>query len=489
MDNMIQSYMEETEDMIQKAEECIIRLEREYSDVDVNELFRIAHTIKGSSHMVGYEDIGNLMHRIEDMLDCARNGSILFDQSVVSLSFDGLDNVKKMLRFKVEPCPTEMMEELIRDASKISDRVEGFIKANKKEQKKENIKKPETGIVSTLLNKEPKGKYKYYITFIIEEDVPMMSPILMIILKSIEELGTLVYSSVTDDYFSGTTNDNEMRTFDVILCTDIDAAQLYTYFSIFYVEKINIINLSRSIHAVNDYCFEETDYVPHVIIIKVIMKLYKIVFNRPAAYKMNKEERYNVKNLQCVAIDALDRMQNENKEKINEYKEEFNKLFNIILKIQNEKIKTEEKFWVNSQGQMIRLIDKLYNETKGKYIVQIIKSPKDNFIDNLKNFIGMVNKSRTLIILIDISKLNIIHEHEIRDLIKIKKELQDQGIEISLIVEGTGARRIINIFDSIQQVDNFNVFASEVEAILGMFRADDSFNRIMKRIRNVEHEE
>jgi len=52
--------------------------------------------------MVEYEDIGNIMHKIEDMLDCARNGSILFDQSIVSLCFEGLDIVKKMLQYKKE---------------------------------------------------------------------------------------------------------------------------------------------------------------------------------------------------------------------------------------------------------------------------------------------------------------------------------------------------------------------------------------------------
>ena len=84
MDTMIASYMEETEEMLQRAEECIIRLEMEYSPIEVNELFRIAHTIKGSSHMVGYEDIENLMHKLEDMLVSARKGPIMFDQSIVS---------------------------------------------------------------------------------------------------------------------------------------------------------------------------------------------------------------------------------------------------------------------------------------------------------------------------------------------------------------------------------------------------------------------
>lgn len=100
MDAMIQSYMEETEEMLQRAEECLIQLEMEYSSASVNELFRIAHTIKGSSHMVGYEDIGNLMHKIEDMLDCARNETIPFDEKIASLCFDGLDTVKKCCSLK-----------------------------------------------------------------------------------------------------------------------------------------------------------------------------------------------------------------------------------------------------------------------------------------------------------------------------------------------------------------------------------------------------
>ncbi|MBZ4669024.1 MAG: signal transduction histidine kinase, partial [Defluviitaleaceae bacterium] len=116
MDTMFQLYMEDTEEMLQKAEECLIRLEMEYSSVEINELFRIAHTIKGSSHMVGYEDIGNIMHKIEDMLDCARNGFILFDQDIVSLCFKGLDIVKQMLEYKKEgsgEVPKDLMDEAL----------------------------------------------------------------------------------------------------------------------------------------------------------------------------------------------------------------------------------------------------------------------------------------------------------------------------------------------------------------------------------------
>ncbi len=487
MDTMIQSYMEETEDMLQKAEECIIRLEMEYSSVDVNELFRIAHTIKGSSHMVGYEDIGNLMHRIEDMLDCARNGSIVFNQSIVELCFDGLDAVKKMLQAKDESGSQVNMSEHNEDALRISERIEGFIRSNKRKNKKKATSQEEEGLVSTLLNKEPKGRNKYYITFVLDEDAPMISPILLIILKSIEDIGTLLYSSVSDDYFVEAANDTELKTFDIILCTDAEEGELYTYFALFYVMKINIINLNRSLHEMNDYCFNEVDISPYVIVMKAIMKLYQYIFNQSSEFEIHNEEGYCLEKLQKEAIEALKRIKK--KDKSEEYIKNLNKLFGFILKAIDDKGKISEKTRMNSQGQLIKIIEGLYQEVKGKHIVRTIKPQKDRFMKQLKNFIGMVNRSSTLILLVDISNLDILHEYEIKDIIELKNDLLNQGIELALIAEGPRVRRIINIFDSIKPIFDFRLYKSELEAIFGIFKTVDSFHRIMNRIEDLEREQ
>jgi len=97
----------------------------------------------------------------------------------------------------------------------------------------------------------------------------------------------------------------------------------------------------------------------------------------------------------------------------------------------------------------------------------------------------MVNKSPTLIILIDLSKLAILHENEVKGLIEIKKQMEAQDVEIGIIAEGPDARRIINIFDSIKPVEEFNLFRSELETILGMFHSEDSFHRISKKVKDV----
>lgn len=479
MDTLIQSYMEETEDMLQKAEECIIKLETDYSSADVNELFRIAHTIKGSSHMVGYEDIGNLMHSIEDMLDLVRNDSIPFDPSIVSLCFAGLDLVKKMLQGKTDSCSSDLMEELEEDSSKLREKIEHFTKSNMKEKEKNVIEPNELGIVSGLLMKEQKGKYKYYITLTIEEDAPMISPVLMIVFKSIEDIGTLVYASVTDQFFNGGENDKNLRNFDLILCTDFEEAELYTYFALFYVEKINIINISRSLHEKNDYYYGETDYSPYIIIFKVIMKLYQLVSKESNDKELKGVEVQKlVTELSKQAVDAFSRIKNKDKSKA--YIMNFQASIDSVIMGENAGL--EDRDLKKQQEQIIKLIEQLYLQTKGKYIIRIIKSEQDNFIQGLKNFIGLVNKNSTLIILIDISNLDILHENELKEFIGIFKELQDKGIEIGLISDGPHVRRLVNIFDSIKPVCDLKLFASELEAILGLFQADDSYQRIMNRI-------
>lgn len=474
MDTMIQSYMEETEEMLQKAEEYIIRLESEFSSDDINELFRIAHTIKGSSHMVGYEDLGNLMHKIEDMLDMVRNGLVLFNKEVASLCFEGLDVAKKILQSKIETYTDDLNYDYSEDAAAIGIKIQNFVTARK--VKKENTygKNEKSGIVSSLLNQKCKGKNKYYITFIIEEDAPMISSVLTLILKSIENLGTLLYSSVNDDLLSCVA-DSEIRTLEIILCTDIEEAELYNYFNLFYVEKINIINLNRNINEANDYRLNVSDYTPYMVLLKSIMELSQLAFCNSKEIDLNQSQNNTT--------DALGKLSN--KAKAAEYAKEFSELFSLAKKMFNARTVSNRKIKSDIQKQLTDFIEKVYYSIKGKYIIKYIKPVQENFINSLKNFIELINKTSTIIILIDLQHLYILHEREIKELVSIGNELQKQGIELGLITYGSGSKRIFNIFDSIKPVYEFNLFSTELDAILRMFISSDTFQRINKKINQI----
>jgi hypothetical protein len=486
MDTLIQTYLEETEDMLQRAEECIMRLEVDYSDLDVNELFRIAHTIKGSSQMVGYEDIGNLMHRVEDMLHFARNGSIIFNQSIVDICFEALDIVKKMLQYKNELGSQEIMDSINNSTFRISEKIQVILRKDVKETPKDVIESSEDGIISSILCKEPKGENKYYITFFIQEDAPMVSPVIIMILNGIQEIGTLIYSSVDDKYFLETSVDNDMKMFDVIIDTDVNEAELYTYFSLSYIEKINIVDLSRCKVEQNDYSFTDDENTVYLIIMKAFVNIYKIVFSLSKQLKISKKNANIMKSLHCEAVNAANRIKN--KEKISSFIKDFDEIYNKIINMNELQFQVRKEFVPIIKEQMASMMERAYKHTKGKNIVSVFKAGQGNFINGLKNFIEMLNKSSTVILLIDLSKLNMLHENEVKYVIDIKKRMQDKDIEIGIIAEGTNAIRIINIFDSIKQVEEFHVFHSELEAILVICNCDHSFPRVVKRLKDVQYD-
>jgi len=481
MDPMIQLYYEESEEMLQKAEECMIRLEVEYSGVDINELFRIAHTIKGSSHMVGYADVGNLMHKIEDMLDCARNGSIPFNQSIVSLCFDGLDITKKMLLYKKEYGPDQMMESLAEEARHITERTEILICANKKVGVMAETQKTEAGIITSYLGKRSNEKNTYFITFFFEDDISMISPVLLMILNCVEEIGTLVYSSVDDNYFDGNGGDRELPSYDIILSTDTDEAELYANFDVTYVEKINIVDLSRSKVAQNDYRFMAVDNQLNVLILKALIQLCKIDLNKKI--RMSSEEIEQMKSLHYQVIKAMASMKNN--VKVAEFLEDFKTLYRMAVKSYDEQKIADQHFFLDFENKMAGFIENGFNDIKGKYVVSIFKAEKVNFISRLRIFIGKMNKTSTYIFLIDISQLTIVDEKELKDLIGIKRQLESKNIELGLIAEGPETRSIINIFDSIETIEKFQVSKSGTDAILKILRSEGFLKRISAKTDNI----
>lgn len=483
MDNMIQSYMEETEELLQSAEACIIRLEMEYSSEDVNELFRIAHTIKGSSYMVGYEDVGSLMHKIEDLLDGVRNGAVSFEQSIVLLCFEGLDTVKKILGHKKKEGLPEEMEGLAHTAAQISQKADDFLRSCKKLEPEPVAEDEETGYVASLLKKKPQGRNKFFITFFIEDDAPMLSPVLLLVLNTVDEIGTLVYASVGDEYLSGTGELNPIKHFDIILSTNVEEAELYTYFGLFYIERINIVDLSRSKLEANDYFYANEEYSSYLIYMKALMLLYRMIMGLSNESGINKSDVQKLISLQAQAMNVFNKIKNQ--EALGNFIADFNFLYGQVAQIGEGQMSVDEQLCVVMQQQIEKLIERAHNYVKGKHLIRVFKSQKDGLIGRLNSFIGMLNKSSVFILLIDLSELVLLKEDEVKELIRIIRQLETQHMEIGLIVNGFRNRRIINILDAIGAVEELPVYKSETDAMLGLFGSQKCYQKINQRMRNI----
>jgi two-component system chemotaxis sensor kinase CheA len=94
----MQVFLEEAEEQIALLDRSIVGLEGNGDDPQLlQEIFRAAHTIKGSSAMLGHQRMTELTHAMESLLDLLRKGKLKASEEVVDCLLQGLD-ILKILR-------------------------------------------------------------------------------------------------------------------------------------------------------------------------------------------------------------------------------------------------------------------------------------------------------------------------------------------------------------------------------------------------------
>ena len=78
MDNMLEMYLYETNTLLDQLDELLIEAEKneDFTTNDVNEIFRIMHTIKGSSAMMEFSPLMEIAHHIEDLFFYIRENGL-----------------------------------------------------------------------------------------------------------------------------------------------------------------------------------------------------------------------------------------------------------------------------------------------------------------------------------------------------------------------------------------------------------------------------
>ncbi|KIL44907.1 chemotaxis protein CheA [Jeotgalibacillus soli] len=98
MSQYLEVFIEESKEHLQNCNEQLLELEKNPQDLKVvNEIFRSAHTLKGMSATMGYEDLANLTHQMENVLDAIRNEKIAVSTSVMDIVFLAVDDLEDMI--------------------------------------------------------------------------------------------------------------------------------------------------------------------------------------------------------------------------------------------------------------------------------------------------------------------------------------------------------------------------------------------------------
>jgi len=92
MNQYLDIFVEESREHLQSLNSSLLQLEKDPADKGVlNEIFRVAHTLKGMSGTMGFTRMQRLTHHMEDVLDALRNDRISANSDMVDILFKCLD--------------------------------------------------------------------------------------------------------------------------------------------------------------------------------------------------------------------------------------------------------------------------------------------------------------------------------------------------------------------------------------------------------------
>ncbi|MFC7187258.1 chemotaxis protein CheA [Halorubrum yunnanense] len=98
MDSHRAAFVAEAEDGITDLNNALLALEADPEDAEaMDDVFRVAHTLKGNAAAMGYEDVSDFGHAMEDLLDAVRQGDREVTPELMDLLFEGVDTVEAMV--------------------------------------------------------------------------------------------------------------------------------------------------------------------------------------------------------------------------------------------------------------------------------------------------------------------------------------------------------------------------------------------------------
>ncbi|WP_111290950.1 chemotaxis protein CheA [Bacillus safensis] len=92
-------FLDESREHLQTCNEKLLELEKNPTDLQlVNDIFRAAHTLKGMSATMGFDDMAHLTHHLENMFDAIRNEQMIVTPESMDTMFEALDHLEAMVQ-------------------------------------------------------------------------------------------------------------------------------------------------------------------------------------------------------------------------------------------------------------------------------------------------------------------------------------------------------------------------------------------------------
>ena len=311
-------FLEESMENLQTLNESLLELEQHPEDIDkLNEIFRVAHTIKGMAATMGFSQMAELTHKMEDVLSKFREGKLKVTEKVVTVLFTCLDTLERMVNNISEGISEEIsIEDILHDLHSIAEgnatpenlEKENEVAAENNSDFNERISLNEydINVVKQAMDKKFNA---FEIKIQISENTLLKSARAFLIFKSLEEYGEIIKSIPGAEDIE---NENFEFEINLIYITNRDKAEIIDILiNISEVEKVMVENVDIKINSDKFTAItQEINIVEKSPEVKAVPTK-----NMTAVEDKNKDKKENVAHKKAhqsvrVELDRLDKFMN-----------------------------------------------------------------------------------------------------------------------------------------------------------------------------------
>lgn len=188
MEAMLDMYFYETNSLLEQLDEILLRTEQAnaFESDDIKEIFRIMHTIKGSSAMMGFDNLSVLAHKAEDMFFVIReNPDVITD---VSFVYDLVFQVSDSYKAQIEAIQNNINGEY--EQANFEELVDKLLKARDQLANEANGEAPassESNSSETAAGSAPAGNGKVSVRVFFEDGCQMENLRAFLLINTIRE--------------------------------------------------------------------------------------------------------------------------------------------------------------------------------------------------------------------------------------------------------------------------------------------------------------
>ena len=190
----IDVFVEEAREHLQSLNDSLLKLEKDITNQSlINEIFRVAHTLKGMAGTMGFENMANLTHEMENVLDAVRGGELVLNENIIDIIFECFDALDLSVNH-IANTGKEIENDYNSLIDKLKVTLENGGEVEEREEGHQEIEFNEY-VLNVLYEANTEGLWSYKIDIKLDPQCMLKSARAFIIFNTLEGLGDIIYSN------------------------------------------------------------------------------------------------------------------------------------------------------------------------------------------------------------------------------------------------------------------------------------------------------